>query len=273
MKKKTVFVAYQYLNNHNHGQIYIQSSQGAAANNSISCHRNIKHPRNNHSICYIFLCFVHEFVLINSNYVLLYFTLCIRNVNASVSVKTLMYQVCHSTYSNQSGSLLTLLGLKSSEQNQSVFASKCCRASGSKRWKAALFKQNQFMSPQKCDSDFYSAGNNETHLQRCRSNSKSPIMTNFTALLLGWTSDHRLSEKTSARLKQEVKMFALTRAGPLFWCLLFIPISNAVGTGDYVDRVFTKHVGLMHAKLCKSTKSTLHRLFEIQFSLLVNRLV
>lgn len=132
-EKKTVFVAYQYLNNHNHGQIYIQSSQGAAANNSISCHRNIKHPRNNHSICYIFLCFVHEFVLINSNYVLLYFTLCIRNVNASVSVKTLMYQVCHSTYSNQSGSLLTLLGLKSSEQNQSVFASKCCRASGSKR--------------------------------------------------------------------------------------------------------------------------------------------
>lgn len=120
--EKTVFVAYQYLNNHHHGQIYIQSSQGAAANNSISCHRNIKHPKNNHSFCYALLCFVHEFVLINSKFVLLDLSLFITNINAYVSVKTLMYQVCHSTYFNQSGSLLTLLGLNSSKQNHSTFA-------------------------------------------------------------------------------------------------------------------------------------------------------
>lgn len=35
-RENTAVIAHQYLHNQNHGQIYIQSSQGAAANNTIS---------------------------------------------------------------------------------------------------------------------------------------------------------------------------------------------------------------------------------------------
>lgn len=91
------------------------------------------------------------------------------------------------------------------------------------------------MSPQKCDSDFYSAGNNVTHLQKV---SQQPKEANYDQLHCFVAFDELLIAgclRKPRNLKQEVKMFDLTRAGPLLSTVVKMPVM------DHHDLMFAVH--------------------------------